>query len=38
MPGRQFTWASYADVPTYEKLGRVLVSTDWELKFPLASV
>jgi hypothetical protein len=38
MPDRQFTWASYADVPTYEKLDRVLVSTDWELKFPLASV
>jgi hypothetical protein len=38
MPGQQFTWASYADVPTYEKLDRVLVSTDWELKFPLVLV
>jgi hypothetical protein len=38
MPGRQFTWASYADVPTYEKLDRVLVRTNWELKFPLALV
>jgi len=38
MSGRQFTWASYAEIPTFEKLDRVLVSTDWELKFPLALV
>ena len=27
MSGRKFTWANYAEVPTYEKLDRVLVST-----------
>ncbi|CAN6182020.1 unnamed protein product [Urochloa humidicola] len=38
MSGRKYTWANYAEVPTYERLDRVLVSTEWELKFPLASV
>jgi hypothetical protein len=38
MPGGQFTWASYGGVPTYEKLDPILVSTDLELKFPLALV
>ena len=38
MTGRKFTWANYAEIPTYEKLGRILVATDWEQKFPLATV
>jgi hypothetical protein len=38
MSGRKFTWANSRQVPTYEKLDRVLVSTDWEQKFPLATV
>src|SRR6266508_79862 len=38
MSGRKFTWANYAEIPTYEKLDLVLVSTEWELKFPLVSV
>ena len=38
MPGRQYTWAGPKDDATYEKLGRVLVSTDWEDKFPMATV
>jgi hypothetical protein len=38
MSGRQFTWAGPGDNPTYEKLDRVLVSTEWEIKFPLSTV
>jgi hypothetical protein len=38
MSGRKFTWANSRQVPTYEKLDRVLVGTEWELKFPLATV
>jgi hypothetical protein len=36
--GRKFKWANSAAVPTFQKLDRVLVSTDWEQKFPLSSV
>lgn len=36
--GRQFTWANLLPTLTYEKLGRVLTSTDWESKYPLVSV
>ena len=35
---RKFTWANNLQIPTYEKLDRVLVSTEWELKNPLATV
>jgi exonuclease III len=38
LSGRQFTWASRRDIPTYEKLDRVLASVSWEQKFPLVSV
>jgi mannosylglycoprotein endo-beta-mannosidase len=38
MVGRQFTWANSLPEPTYEKLDRVLMGTDWEDKFPLVSV
>ena len=38
MVGRQFTWANSLPEPTYEKLDRVLIDTDWESKFPLVSV
>ena len=38
MSGRQYTWAGPDDNPIFEKLDRVLVSTDWEDKFPLCSV
>ena len=38
MTGRKYTWANYAEVPTYEKLDRILVTTEWEQKFPLAFV
>jgi endonuclease/exonuclease/phosphatase family metal-dependent hydrolase len=38
MIGRQYTWAGSGDNPTYGKLDRVLVSTEWEINFPLAKV
>jgi exonuclease III len=34
LSGRQFTWANNLQVLTFEKLDRILISTDWELKFP----
>lgn len=37
LSGRQFTWASRRDNPTYEKLDRVLASIAWEQKFPLVT-
>jgi hypothetical protein len=36
--GRQYTWENNLQIPTYEKLDRALVSTDWELKYPKVSV
>jgi hypothetical protein len=36
MSGRRFTWANALPNPTYEKLDRILVST--EQQFPLANV
>jgi exonuclease III len=38
MSGHKYTWANSRRVPTYEKLDRVLVSTEWEQNFPLATV
>jgi mannosylglycoprotein endo-beta-mannosidase len=38
MIGRQFTWANSLPDPTYEKLDRVLMDSDWEQKFPQVSV
>jgi hypothetical protein len=38
MSDGRFTWANSLSNPTYEKLGRVLVSTEWEQKFPLTTV
>jgi endonuclease/exonuclease/phosphatase family metal-dependent hydrolase len=35
---RQYTWASNLETPTYEKLDRVLVSTEWVLKLPGVTV
>jgi hypothetical protein len=36
--GRQFTWPSRCEIPTYEKLDRVLTNIEWEQKFPLVTV
>lgn len=38
LTGRQFTWANSLSSPTFEKLDRVLMSTEWESKYPLVSV
>ena len=38
LTGRQFTWANSLANPTYEKLDRVLMTTEWEFKYPLVSV
>ena len=37
MFGKNYTWANNLSVPTYEKLDRVLMSTEWEQKFPLST-
>jgi hypothetical protein len=36
--GRQYTWANNLPDPTFEKLDRVLVTTEWDQSFPLAVV
>ena len=38
MSGHQYTWAVPGDNPIFEKLDRVLASTDWEDKFLLSTV
>jgi hypothetical protein len=38
MVGRQFTWANNLLEPTYEKLDRILMDSDWEDKYPMVSV
>ena len=38
LSGRQYTWVSRRDTPTYEKLDRVLSNVEWEQKFPLVTV
>jgi hypothetical protein len=38
LTGRQFTWANSLPNPTFEKLDRVLMTTEWEFKYPLVSV
>jgi endonuclease/exonuclease/phosphatase family metal-dependent hydrolase len=35
---RQYTWTNNLQMPTYEKLDRILLSTDWKLKYPKVSV
>ena len=35
---RQYIWANRRENPTYQKLDRVLATTEWEQKFPLVSV
>jgi hypothetical protein len=36
--GRQFTWANSLPNPTFKKLDRVLMTTEWEFKYSLVSV
>jgi hypothetical protein len=38
MSGRKYTWENNLSNPTFEKLDRVLITTEWEEKFPLTMV
>ena len=38
LTGRQFTWANSLPDPTFEKLDRVLMSMEWEFKYPMVTV
>ena len=38
MTGGCYTWSNKQEIPTLEKLDRVLMSSDWEDLFPLVSV
>ena len=38
LTGRQYPWANSLTDPTYEKLDRVLMTTEWEFKFLLVTV
>jgi hypothetical protein len=35
MTVHKFTWANNLASPTFEKLDRILITTEWEEKFPL---
>jgi hypothetical protein len=35
---RKFLWTNSKAVPTFEKLDRILVTTEWEEKIPLTMV
>jgi hypothetical protein len=36
--GRQYTWESRRETPTFEKFDNVLAMVGWEEKFPLVTV
>ena len=38
LTGRQFTWANSLTDPTYEKLDRVLMTTECKIKYPMVTV
>jgi endonuclease/exonuclease/phosphatase family metal-dependent hydrolase len=38
MSGRKYTWANNLATPTFKKLDRILITTEWEEKFPLSTV
>jgi hypothetical protein len=38
MSGRNFTWANNLPTPTFEKLDRILITMEWEEKYPLTTV
>lgn len=35
---RKYTWSSIKESPSLAKLDRILVSTEWDTKFPLTTV
>jgi hypothetical protein len=38
MTERNFTWANNLASPTFEKLDRILITTEWEEIFPLSTI
>jgi hypothetical protein len=38
LSGRKYTWANNLEVPTFEKLDRILITTEWEEKYPMSTV
>jgi hypothetical protein len=38
MSDRKYTWANNLAVPTFEKLGQILMTTEWEEKIPLSTI
>lgn len=38
LSGKCYTWANSLQIPTYKKLDRILMTTEWEQKFPLSTV
>ena len=36
--GREFTWGNNLPIPTFEKLDRILCSTEWEEVYPLTQI
>ena len=38
MSSRQYTWTNSLQTPTYEKLDRILMATEWEEKYPLLNI
>jgi hypothetical protein len=38
LSGRKYTWANNLANPTFEKLDRVLITTEWEEKYPSTTV
>jgi endonuclease/exonuclease/phosphatase family metal-dependent hydrolase len=38
MSGRKYTWVNNLATPTFQKLDRILMTTEWEEKFPLSIV
>jgi hypothetical protein len=38
LSGRKYTWANNLANPTFKKLDRVLITTEWEEKYPLTTV
>jgi hypothetical protein len=38
LPGRKYTWANNLEVPTFEKLDIILITMEWEEKYPMSTV
>jgi hypothetical protein len=38
LTGQKYTWANNLANPTFEKLDRVLITTEWEEKYPITTV